>query len=71
MKSGNRQEVEVIFHQALQHDPAQRDTFVREACHGDSELQREVSSLLACAWRIHKITQQSAAGTARDSCAPQ
>src|SRR5262249_54734253 len=40
-------EVEEIFQEALQHDPAQRDAFVREACHGDAELQREVSSLLA------------------------
>src|SRR5262252_21567 len=47
MKPENRQEVEEIFHQALQHDPAQRDAFVRGACHGDSELHREVSSLLA------------------------
>src|SRR5262252_1559772 len=46
MKPENRQEVEEIFHQALQHDPAERDAFVREACQGDSELQREVSSLL-------------------------
>src|SRR5215471_13954336 len=47
MKSGNRQEVEEVFHQALQHDPAEREAFVREACHGDSELQREVLSLMA------------------------
>jgi len=47
MKPGNRQEVEEIFHQALQHDPAEREAFVREACHGDSELHREVLSLMA------------------------
>ena len=47
MKPGNRQEVEEIFHLALQHNPAERGVFVREACHGDSELHREVSSLLA------------------------
>jgi predicted Ser/Thr protein kinase len=47
MKPGNRQEIEEIFYQALQRDLAQRDTFVREACHGDSELHLEVSSLLA------------------------
>jgi len=47
MTSGHRQEVEAIFHQALQRDPGRRDAFVCEACHGDSELHREVSSLLA------------------------
>jgi len=47
MRPRNRQEVEEIFHQALQYDPAQRDAFVREACHGDSELHCEVSSLLS------------------------
>jgi Tol biopolymer transport system component/predicted Ser/Thr protein kinase len=47
MRPGNRQEVEEIFHQALLRDPGQRDAFVCEACHGDSELHREVSSLLA------------------------
>jgi Tol biopolymer transport system component len=47
MKPGNRKEVEEIFHQALEYDLGQRDAFVREACHGDSELHREVSSLLA------------------------
>jgi Tol biopolymer transport system component/predicted Ser/Thr protein kinase len=47
MKLGNRQEVEGIFHQALERDPAERDAFVLEACRGDSELHSEVSSLLA------------------------
>ena len=39
--------IEEIFQQALQRDPAERDAFVREACHGDAALHREVSSLLA------------------------
>src|SRR5215813_2009607 len=41
------QQVEEIFHEALHCDPVRRDAFVREACHGDTELHREVSSLLA------------------------
>jgi len=40
------QQVEEIFHQALQREPAQRDAFVREACRDDSDLRREVVSLL-------------------------
>jgi serine/threonine-protein kinase len=40
-------QVEEIFQEALQRDPAERDVYVREACHGDAGLQREVTSLLA------------------------
>jgi serine/threonine protein kinase len=42
-----RQQVEEIFHEALQRDPAERDAFVRQACRDDSGLRREVASLLA------------------------
>jgi Tol biopolymer transport system component/predicted Ser/Thr protein kinase len=41
------QQIEEIFQEALQRTPAQRDAYVREACRGDSDLQQEVSSLLA------------------------
>jgi serine/threonine-protein kinase len=41
------QQIEEIFQEALQRDSAERDAYVRQACRGDSELQREVSSLLA------------------------
>ena len=41
------QHLEEIFQKALQRDPVERDAFVREACHGDAALHREVSSLLA------------------------
>jgi WD40 repeat protein/predicted Ser/Thr protein kinase len=44
---GRLQQIEEIFQEALHHDPAERETYVREACGGDTELQREVSSLLA------------------------
>src|SRR5579864_5854259 len=47
MRSGDWQQVEEIFQEALQRDPAQRDAYLRQACHGDAELHREVSSLLA------------------------
>jgi Tol biopolymer transport system component/predicted Ser/Thr protein kinase len=36
-----------MFHGALQRDSAERDAWLRDACHGDTELQREVGSLLA------------------------
>ena len=41
------QQIETLFQDALQRDPAQRDAWLREACHGDSDLRREVASLLA------------------------
>jgi serine/threonine-protein kinase len=41
------QQIEEIFHEALQRDPAERESYVREACNGDSDLRREVTSLLA------------------------
>jgi Tol biopolymer transport system component/predicted Ser/Thr protein kinase len=41
------QQIESLFQEALQRDPAERDAWLREACHGDAGLQREVASLLA------------------------
>ena len=41
------QQIEEIFHQALQREPDQRDAFVRQACRDDSDLRRQVTSLLA------------------------
>jgi serine/threonine protein kinase/Tol biopolymer transport system component len=41
------QRIEHIFHEALRRDAAARESYVSDACHGDGELFREVSSLLA------------------------
>jgi serine/threonine protein kinase len=41
------QQIESLFQQALERGPGERDAFVREACRGDTELQREITSLLA------------------------
>src|SRR6516165_10150592 len=41
------QQVEEIFHEALRRDPAEREEYLRQACRGDSDLRREVASLLA------------------------
>ena len=46
MTSEHWQQVEEIFHQALQREPAQRAAFVRDACRDDSDLRREVVSVL-------------------------
>ena len=41
------QQIESLFQQALERDPAERNAWLREACQGDSDLRREVASLLA------------------------
>jgi serine/threonine protein kinase/Tol biopolymer transport system component len=41
------QRIEHIFHEALRRDVAARESYVSEACRGDGELFREVSSLVA------------------------
>src|SRR6185369_15526978 len=39
--------IESLFHEALTKDPAQRASFLDEACSNDTVLRREVESLLA------------------------
>ena len=41
------QQIESLFQQALERDPAERNAWLREACQDDSDLRREVLSLLA------------------------
>jgi serine/threonine protein kinase len=41
------QRVEEIVHRALDCEPAEREAFIDSACGGDTELRREVESLLA------------------------
>jgi serine/threonine protein kinase len=40
-------QIESVFQEALQRDPAEREAYVREACRDDSDLRREAASLLA------------------------
>jgi hypothetical protein len=47
MKRENWRQIEEIFHGALQRDPAEREAWLREACHDDAGLHDEVASLLA------------------------
>ena len=47
MSPGRWRKVEEIFQGALRRDAGERDAYLREACHGDTKLHREVSSLLA------------------------
>ena len=47
MNSERWQQIERLYHGALEQDAAQRDKFLGEACAGDDELRREVLALLA------------------------
>src|SRR5580765_8349888 len=40
-------EIERLFHEARERTPPERDAFLARACANDSELRREVESLLA------------------------
>jgi len=48
MKAERWQQVERLYHAALERDSGQRAAFLDEACAGDESLRREVESLLAC-----------------------
>ena len=41
------QQVEDLYHAALQRDAAERAAFITESCRGDQDLQLQVESLLA------------------------
>src|SRR4051794_30179748 len=45
--SGRWQRVEEIYHAALEHDIDTRIAFIQRECQGDTELEREVETLLA------------------------
>jgi hypothetical protein len=70
MKRENWRQIEELFQEALQRDPAQRDAFMREARHGDAELQREVTSLLANHLEASDSEPWAAAAAARLIDAP-
>jgi serine/threonine-protein kinase len=49
MDQSRWKKVEELFHAALEREPGDRDAFLNEACNGDSELRREIESLVAAA----------------------
>ncbi|HEY7179864.1 MAG TPA: protein kinase [Blastocatellia bacterium] len=42
------EQIERLYHEALEHEPGVRGAFLVRACGGDEELRREVAGLLAC-----------------------
>jgi len=49
MTQSRWQKVEELFHAALEREPSDRIAFLIEACNGDSELRREIESLVSAA----------------------
>jgi hypothetical protein len=47
MSTERWQQIEELYHAALERAPAERSAFIAEACDGDEELSLEVESLLA------------------------
>src|SRR5215468_147726 len=42
------EQIERLYHAALEREPDAREAFLDEACAGDEDLRREVAGLLAC-----------------------
>ncbi len=47
MKPERWQQIERLYHAALEHKPAERAAFLRQACAGEDALRCEIESLLA------------------------
>ena len=54
------QQIEPLYHAALERAPEERAAFLAEACAGDAELRREVESLLAVDERAGRFIDQPA-----------
>ncbi|MFL6516203.1 MAG: protein kinase domain-containing protein [Chthoniobacterales bacterium] len=60
MNAQQWQQVNDLFHSAIEQAPSERATFVDEACCGDEELCREVKSLLTSHDRTEKFIESPA-----------
>ena len=47
MERDRWEQIERLYHAALEREPSQREAFLFEACAGDEDLRREVTGLLA------------------------
>src|SRR5437867_11662954 len=60
------QQIDQLFHAALQCEPNQRAAFVVESCGGDKLLQKEIDDLLAAHDRSENFIETSAADVAAE-----
>jgi eukaryotic-like serine/threonine-protein kinase len=56
------QQIERLYHSALEHDISQRGTYLQQACAGDDALREEVESLLARGQTTEGLLDHSALG---------
>ena len=54
------EQIEPIYHAALEQAPEERGAFLDEACAGDAELGREIAALLACDDRAEHFIEKPA-----------
>jgi len=60
MKSEHWQQLDRLFHSALEREPAQRKEFLDQACAGDASLRKEVEDLLAAHERRGSVIESPA-----------
>jgi serine/threonine protein kinase len=60
MDSERWRRLEQLYHAALEQEPARRDSFIAGACQEDTDLRREVQSLLAQRGSTGALTDRSA-----------
>ena len=53
--------IERLYHAAIERTPAERHTFLEEACRGDEALRSEIESLLRFAGAAETFIEQTAA----------
>ena len=54
--------VEEIFESAVDHDPAERSTYLRDACAGDETLRRQIENLIASYEQAGSFIEEPALG---------
>ena len=71
MKPERWRKIEELYHSALESEPSQRSSFLREACTGDEGLYREVQSLLDHEEKVKEFMEVPALEVAGEALAKQ
>jgi hypothetical protein len=69
MDPGRWRQIEQLYHSALEAGPTQRDRVLTEACREDTDLRREVESLLAQVTSTEALADLSAWAAASELAA--
>src|SRR5262245_17625432 len=71
MERDRWEQIQLLYHAALEHGPDARDAFLSEACAGDDDLRCEVAGLLACDVTSDSFIQSPAIGVAARAMAAE